>query len=332
MNRVKIIAEAGVNHNGSLALAKEMVDEAVKAQVDYIKFQTFIPDRLVSIYAKKADYQKGACSKGDSQLEMLKRLALTFEDFVMLQDYCAEQKIGFISTPFDLESMKFLEQLNMDFWKLPSGEMTNKPYLVALAKTGRPVVMSTGMCTLEEVKQAIAVFEKYGVSDITILQCNTGYPTPYEDVNLKAMNTMAVELGFPVGYSDHTQGIAMSIAAVARGAKIIEKHFTLDRGMEGPDHQASLEPTELRELVNSIRQVELGLGTGLKEPSKSELVNMRAARKSIVALRKIRVGEYFSEENLTVKRPGDGLSPMLWDAIVGQVAERNYEPDEQIKL
>lgn len=325
-----IIAEAGVNHNGSLAAAKQMVLAARNAGADYIKFQTFSPEKLVSVYAEKAEYQKQTTGTEESQLEMLKKLALTQEDFLELKTYCRQQGIGFLSTPFDLDSIHFLDKLNMDFWKLPSGEITNLPYLLEIARTEKPVVMSTGMCGMEEIRQAVDCLKKAGTPEITLLHCNTEYPTPMEDVNLKAMITMEKEFCLPVGYSDHTQGIEIPVAAAALGACVLEKHFTLDRGMEGPDHQASLEPEELKAMVAAVRNVEEALGSGKKEPSQSEQKNRAVARKSIVAKCRIKKGERFSEENLTVKRPGTGISPMRWPELMGQTADRDYAEDELI--
>ncbi len=325
-----IIAEAGVNHNGSLAAAKQMVLAARNAGADYIKFQTFSPEKLVSVYAEKAEYQKQTTGTEESQLEMLKKLALTQEDFLELKTYCRQQGIGFLSTPFDLDSIHFLDKLNMDFWKLPSGEITNLPYLLEIAGTGKPVVMSTGMCGMEEIRQAVDCLKKAGTPEITLLHCNTEYPTPMEDVNLKAMITMEKEFCLPVGYSDHTRGIEIPVAAAALGACVLEKHFTLDRGMEGPDHQASLEPEELKAMVTAVRNVEEALGSGKKEPSQSEQKNRAVARKSIVAKCRIKKGERFSEENLTVKRPGTGISPMRWPELMGQTADRDYAEDELI--
>lgn len=325
-----IIAEAGVNHNGSLAAAKQMVLAARNAGADYIKFQTFSPEKLVSVYAEKAEYQKQTTGTEESQLEMLKKLALTQEDFLELKTYCRQQGIGFLSTPFDLDSIHFLDKLNMDFWKLPSGEITNLPYLLEIARTEKPVVMSTGMCGMEEIGQAVDCLKKAGTPEITLLHCNTEYPTPMKDVNLKAMITMEKEFCLPVGYSDHTQGIEIPVAAAALGACVLEKHFTLDRGMEGPDHQASLEPEELKAMVTAVRNVEEALGSGKKEPSQSEQKNRAVARKSIVAKCRIKKGERFSEENLTVKRPGTGISPMRWPELMGQTADRDYAEDELI--
>ncbi len=328
--RVIIIAEAGVNHNGSMELAKKMVVAAKEAGADYIKFQTFIPKKLVSRFAEKAEYQKKTTGEEQSQLQMLEKLALTQPDFVELKAYCKEVGIGFISTPFDLESIDFLDKLDMDFWKLPSGEVTNLPYLEKLARTGRKIVMSTGMCEMDEIQDAIKILEANGSKDITVLHCNTEYPTPFADVNLLAMKEMEEILKKPIGYSDHTVGIEVPIAAAALGATVIEKHFTLDKTMEGPDHRASLEPNELTEMVKAIRNIELARGDGKKHRTASEEKNCKVARKSIVAARTIHKGEVFSEENLTVKRPGNGISPMRWHDIIGTCAKRNYETDELI--
>ena len=328
---VKIIAEAGVNHNGSVALAKQMVDAAKEAGADYIKFQTFIPKKLVSKFAEKADYQKETTGSGESQLEMLEKLALTQKDFTELNRYCREKQIGFLSTPFDLDSIEFLDTFDMDFWKLPSGEITNLPYLEQIGQTRKPVVMSTGMSSLQEVKDAAAVLRKAGAKELTLLHCNTQYPTPMEDVNLRAMQTLEKELNLPVGYSDHTQGIEIPVAAVAMNACIIEKHFTLDRSMEGPDHKASLEPDELKAMVQAVRNVEQALGNGKKEPSPSELGNISVVRKSIVAKCGIKKGDTFTEDNLTVKRPGNGISPMRWYEMIGKQAERDFAEDEPVE-
>lgn len=332
MKHVCIIAEAGVNHNGSFELAKQMVDTAKEAGVDYVKFQTFKPSSLVSKFAEKAEYQKQTTGASESQLEMLQKLTLTDENFRELKEYCDLIGIGFISTPFDLESIRFLETFNMDFWKIPSGEITNRPYLEAIAKTGRKVIMSTGMCDLEEIREAVKVLEDNGTREIELLHCNTQYPTPFEDVNLNAMKNMQDNLNKPVGYSDHSLGIEVPIAAVALGAEIIEKHFTLNKEMDGPDHRASLDPVELKKMVNSIRNIEKALGNGLKKPSPSEKANKSVARKSIVAKRSISKGERFSEENLTTKRPGNGISPMRWHEILGLTAMRDFKEDELIEL
>lgn len=327
---ITIIAEAGVNHNGSMELAKQMVVKAKEAGADYIKFQTFQPEKLVSKYADKAEYQKKTTGSEESQLEMLKKLALTREDFRELKDYCEQVGIGFISTPFDLDSIDFLESLEMDFWKIPSGEITNLPYLIKIAKTGRPIVMSTGMCLVEEIEESLKWLKESGAGEITLLHCNTQYPTPMEDVNLNAMQSLKRQFHLAVGYSDHTAGIEVPIAAAALGAVVIEKHFTLDRSMEGPDHAASLEPEELTAMVRGIRNIEKALGSGEKGVTPSEMANRGVARKSIVAAGSIRKGEIFREDHLAVKRPGDGISPMRWFEVLGKTAKRDYEEDELI--
>ena len=325
-----IIAEAGVNHNGDMNLAKELILQAKKAGADYVKFQTFQPEKLVSRYAPKAEYQKKLTGGQGTQFGMLQKLALSQAQFRELYQFAGEQEIGFISTPFDIESSHFLNALGMEFWKIPSGEITNLPYLEQIADTGKPVILSTGMSTMDEVKAAISVLRQKGTEDITILHCNTEYPTPMQDVNLRAMQTLREQCQVPVGYSDHTLGIEVPIAAVAMGAIVIEKHFTLDHSMEGPDHKASLEPDELTAMVKAIRNIESALGDGNKQVTMSEKKNMVAARKSIVAARTIETGEIFTTENLTTKRPGNGISPMNWYAYIGQKAERHYEPDELI--
>lgn len=329
---VYIIAEAGVNHNGSFELACRLVDAAKKAGADCIKFQTFISNKLVSQTAQKADYQKVNTGGANSQLDMIKKLELSFSDFKKLKTYCDKTGICFLSTPFDLESIMFLNTLDLSFWKVSSGEITNLPNLLAIAKTKKPVIMSTGMCEMEEIEVAMKVLTENGTPGIKLLHCNTEYPTPFEDVNLRAMKTMREHFGVEVGYSDHTKGIEVPIAAVALGATIIEKHFTLDRDMEGPDHKASLEPDELTAMVASIRNIEKALGTNAKRVSLSEQKNLVIVRKSIVARRAIKTGELFSEENVTVKRPGDGISPMLWFDVLGRKAKRNFSEDELIEL
>jgi N,N'-diacetyllegionaminate synthase len=332
MGHVCIIAEAGVNHNGSFELAKKMIDVAKEAGADYVKFQTFRPEKLVSQFAEKAEYQKQTTDAEESQLKMLQKLTLSENNFIELKKYCEQIGIGFISTPFDLESISFLEKLDMDFWKVPSGEITNLPYLEAIAKTGRKIVMSTGMCDVEEIRNAIDVLERFSVPKIILLHCNTQYPTPFEHVNLCAMRTINELTGKEVGYSDHTLGIEVPIAAVAMGATVIEKHFTLDKNMKGPDHRASLEPSELKAMIAAIRNIEKAIGTGIKEPSPSETANKAVARKSIVASRNIKQGEILSEENLTTKRPGTGISPMQWYSVLGKVAIRDFREDELIEL
>lgn len=335
MKHVLIIAEAGVNHNGSLDIAKQLIDKAVEAGVDIIKFQTFKSEKLVSKSAKQAEYQQRNIGKKDeSQLAMLKKLELSPSDHEELMDYCREKGIRFFSTAFDLDSIEYLHSLNLGLWKIPSGEITNYPYLRKIAQYHEPIILSTGMCELSDIEATLKVLVGFGVrkEQITILHCNTEYPTPYSDVNLKAMLEIRDRFGVQVGYSDHTQGIEVPIAAVALGASVIEKHFTLDKNMEGPDHKASLEPDELREMVCAIRNVEQTLGSGHKTISASERKNIDIARKSIVAACPIKKGELFTEENLTVKRPGNGISPMRWSEVIGQTAIKDFEEEEMIVL
>ena len=330
-----VIAEAGVNHNGSLEMAKKMVDAAADAGVDYVKFQTFCSELLVTASAAQADYQRReAQSEDSSQLAMLRKLELSHADHLALVDYCKQKGVKFLSTAFDLPSVDFLDGLGVDFWKVPSGEITNLPYLRKIAATRRPIVMSTGMSDLDTVKESLDFLLGEGAErkDITLLHCNTEYPTPFADVNLNAMITLRNELGVATGYSDHTLGIEVPVAAVALGAEVIEKHFTLDRNLPGPDHKASLLPDELKAMVSAIRNIEKALGTGLKRVTDSEAKNIVAARKSIVAAVAIKAGEVFTEENLTVKRPGNGLSPMKWYDVVGRQASRDYQPDELIEI
>ncbi|MBA4408514.1 MAG: N-acetylneuraminate synthase [Odoribacter sp.] len=331
-----IIAEAGVNHNGDFELAKKLVLTAAQAGADFVKFQTFKADKIVSKTAKKADYQERNINDGDdSQYAMLKQLEMPEEWHSKLIQYAHKQGIQFLSTGFDHESIDFLDQLGSPFFKIPSGEITNKPYLRHIAQKGKPVILSTGMANMDEIKAALDVLLENGVSKdhITVLHCNTEYPTPMEDVNLKAMLNMRDELGVKIGYSDHTQGIEVPISAVALGATVIEKHFTLNRNLPGPDHKASLEPDELKAMVQAIRNIEKAIsGNGIKEPSNSEQKNIAVARKSIVAARTIQKGELLTEENLTVKRPGNGISPMQWDEILGQKAIKDFEPDDLIEV
>lgn len=332
--KVIIIAEAGVNHNGSYELAVKMVDEAKRAGADYVKFQTAKPELVISTFAPKAEYQKETTGAAVSQLEMCKAIHLPLTDYKPLKEYCDKVGIGFMSTPFDLVSIDVLEPLDMDYYKIPSGEITNLPYLRKIASKHRPVILSTGMCEVEEVEAALQVLEQGGVkrSDIIVLHCNTEYPTPMADVNLRAMDDLRRSLGVEVGYSDHTKGIEVPIAAVALGATVIEKHFTLDKTMEGPDHKASLEPDELKAMVDAIRNIEQALGDGHKHVSPSERKNMDIARKSIVAARDIRKGEVLTEENITTKRPGNGISPMRWDSVIGTTAIRDFGYDELIEI
>ena len=329
---VLIIAEAGVNHNGDLEVAKKMALVAKECGADVVKFQTAKLSSLVSKYAGMADYQKINIGQEMSQQEMLKKLLLTYEEFKRLAVYCKKIGIQFLSTPFDLESIDFLQELGCDFWKVPSGEITNLPYLEKIAKTGKDIILSTGMSTLEEVQDAVHVLRNNGSGKITLLHCTTEYPADYETVNLNAMKTLHREFNCKVGYSDHTKGIEVAMAAVAMGACVIEKHFTLDRNMEGPDHKASLEPLELKTMVESIRNIESALGNGIKEPFDVERGNREVARKSIVAKRAIHKGEIFSKENITTKRPGNGISPMKWYDILGTQAIRDFKDDELIEL
>lgn len=327
---VFIIAEAGVNHNGDINLAKKLVDVAVEAGVDAVKFQTFNAKRLVCKSAPKAEYQIANTGTDEKQQEMLDKLQLTEEEFGELKDYCDNKNVMFLSTPFDVESFQFLKSIGMKTVKIPSGEITNYPLLREIGKSKLEVVLSTGMCELAEVKRAIEVLKEFGSERITVLQCNTEYPTPFCDANVKAMLTLGEETGCNYGYSDHTLGNDVAIAAVALGATVIEKHFTLDKTMEGPDHIASINPEELKSLVTSIRNVEAAMGNGIKRPSESEVKNIGIVRKSIVAKCHISKGELFTEENLTTKRPGTGLSPMMWEQVIGTKADREYQEDEGI--
>lgn len=333
MGKTIIIAEAGVNHNGDMAIARQLIDAAAEAGVDYVKFQTFKTENLVSVNAPTAEYQKTATNE-TSQFAMLKRLELSPAQHGELMAYCKEKGVKFLSTAFDFDSITLLSDLNLDFWKIPSGEITNYPYLERIARTGLPIVMSTGMSDIDDVKAALDVLYENGIKQeqITLLHCNTQYPTPMCDVNLRAMHTLADTFGTAVGYSDHTPGIEIPVAAVALGATVIEKHFTLDRNMEGPDHKASLEPQELKAMVMAIRNVEQALGSDCKQASTSETPNKAVARKSIVASRRILCGETFTEENITVKRPGNGISPMRWREVIGCTASRDFLPDELIEL
>jgi N,N'-diacetyllegionaminate synthase len=334
MSRVFIIAEAGVNHNGSIELAKKLIDVAVEAGADAVKFQTFKADNLVSKSAQKADYQKKNTGNDDSQYQMLKKLELDKSAHEVIISYCKNKKIMFLSTPFDHESIDLLNNFDMPIFKIPSGEITNLPYLRHIGQLGKDVILSTGMSTLKEIEDALEVLVSSGIvkEKITVLHATTEYPCPMDEVNLRAMQTIAAAFSVKVGYSDHTQGIEIPVAAVAMGACVIEKHFTLDKTMDGPDHKASLEPQELIAMVQSIRHVELALGDGVKQPTKSELRNMEVARKSIVASRGIDAGEVLSSNNITVKRPGSGISPMKWDDVLGSVAKRDFLADELIEL
>lgn len=333
MSHTIIIAEAGVNHNGSLDIARQMIHAAASAGVDYVKFQTFKAEKLVSATAKKAAYQQDNCPEmGNTQLEMLRSLELRAEDFAILKAECERCGVGFLSSPFDIESIELLAGIGMDYWKIPSGEITNLPYLEAIGPRHGKVILSTGMCEMAEIEAAVNLLERSGTprGNIILLQCNTQYPTPMRDVNLLAMNDLATLNCGGVGYSDHTPGIEVPIAAVALGAKVLEKHFTLDKSMPGPDHKASLDINELSLMVRCVRNVEQALGSSHKCVSPSEKSNIAVARKSIVASRPVRAGEELSAENMTVKRPGTGLSPMRWHDLLGQKAARDYREDEQI--
>lgn len=332
-SHVTIIAEAGVNHNGDADRALRLVDVAVEAGADYVKFQTFTADRLVTRRAAKADYQIAATGKNESQYEMLRQLELSPEAHQRIIAYCASRGIGFLSTGFDTESVDYLVSVGVGVLKIPSGELTNLPYLRHIGRLGKPVIVSTGMATLGEVGEAIEALELAGMrrSGITVLHCTTEYPTAMCDVNLRAMLTMRDAFGIAVGYSDHTLGIEVPIAAVAMGATLIEKHFTLDSRLPGPDHRASIEPDQLKEMVSSIRNIELALGDGHKIPKPVEEKNRLVARKSLVAVRPIRAGELFSVDNVAAKRPGTGISPMRWDAIIGSAARRDFAEDELLE-
>lgn len=341
-NKVIIIAEAGVNHNGSFQRAVEMIKAAKNAGADYVKFQTAVPELVISSIAPKADYQKETTGNEQSQLEMCKAIHLPLSDYTELKRICEEEGIGFMSTPFDLVSIDLLEELGQDWVKIPSGEITNLPYLRKIAENGRPVIMSTGMSTIDEICDAVDILcgtsskyvtnSKLTKDDIILLHCNTEYPTPFADVNLSAMRDIAAATGLRVGYSDHTVGIEVPIAAVALGACVIEKHFTLDCNLPGPDHKASLEPHDLKAMVEAIRNIEQSIGTGKKCVSHSEAKNINIARKSIVASRKINKGEILSDENITIKRPGNGISPMMWDKVVGTAAIKDFDYDQLIEI
>jgi N,N'-diacetyllegionaminate synthase len=329
---VFIIAEAGVNHNGSIELAKQLIDVASNSGADAVKFQTFKAENLVSKNAQKAEYQKKTTDISESQFDMIKKLELDVNTHKELMAYCQEKNIMFLSTPFDHDSIDFLNELGLKIFKIPSGDITNFPYLKRVGALGKQVILSTGMSTLKEVGDALTILVGTGTqkANITVLHANTMYPTPMEDVNLNAMLAIQEEFGVAIGYSDHTLGIEVDIAAVAMGASIIEKHLTLDKTMEGPDHKASLEPEELKDMVVAIRNIENALGSYEKKPSPSEIVNMDVARKSIVASCIIKKGELLSDKNLIAKRPGTGLSPMKWDAVIGTKATKNYQEDELI--
>jgi N-acetylneuraminate synthase len=356
--RVFIIAEAGVNHNGSLDMALELINAATDAGADAIKFQTFKADKVISRFASKAEYQTKNTGSTESQLEMVKKLELNEEQHIMLAEYCWKCGIEFMSSPFDLDSVDFLTNVvNVSRLKIPSGEITNGLMLLKIARTGKPIILSTGMSTLDEVETALGVLafgfinseekpsmrafrEAYSSDEgqsllkdkVSLLHCTTEYPAPFEEVNLKAIDTLRDRFGLPVGYSDHTMGIAVPIAAVARGAVIIEKHFSLDRSLPGPDHKASLEPNELKQMVGSIRQIELALGNGVKQPTASELKNMAVVRKSLVAIKEIKKGELFREDNVGAKRPGKGIPPLYYWDVMGKAAQRDFGIDEMVEL
>jgi len=327
---VFIIAEAGVNHNGSIELAYRLIDVASESGANAVKFQTFKAENLVSKNAQKAEYQKQTTNPSESQFNMLKKLELDTNAHKRLIDYCKKKDIIFLSTPFDHESIELLDELELQIFKIPSGEITNLTYLRHIGSLRKEVILSTGMSTLKEIEEALIILTSAGTSkkNITILHANTMYPTPMEDVNLRAMQTIQDKFDVAVGYSDHTLGIEVDIAAVAMGATIIEKHFTLDKTMDGPDHKSSISPEELKAMVSSIRNIEKALGSSIKKPSKSEKPNITMARKSIVASKSIKKGELFTEKNITIKRPGTGISPMKWDNILGKVAERDYQIDD----
>lgn len=329
-----IIAEAGVNHNGDMSMARRLIDVAADAGADLVKFQTFQASRLVTTDAKKAEYQSNATGGDETQYAMLRKLELTREMHLELIEYCRTRGIGFFSTGFDEQSVDMLVELGIDRFKIPSGEITNLPYLRHVGHYGKPVILSTGMADLREIGMALDVLESAGTkrAQITVLHCNTEYPTPMSDVNLRAMLTIRDTFGVEVGYSDHTSGIEIAIAAVALGATVIEKHFTMDRSLPGPDHKASLEPKELSAMVSAIRNIEAALGDGIKRPSPSESKNISVARKSLVASQDIRAGEIFTESNLTIKRPGIGISPMRWDEVLGHKATRDFAKDDLIEL
>jgi N,N'-diacetyllegionaminate synthase len=321
MNNVFIIAEAGVNHNGDIELAKQLVDSALVAGADAVKFQTFKADQVVTGEAERAEYQKkNVPDKDESQLEMIKRLEISFADFKELKIYCDRKGIAFLSSPFDLDSIDFLGQLNVPYFKTPSGEITNLPFLRKIGQWHKKVILSTGMATLGETEKAIEILNEAGASDLILMHCTTNYPTPPEEVNLLAIKTLQQAFRLPVGYSDHTMGIVVPVAAVTLGARVIEKHFTLDRNFEGPDHKASLEPGEFKDMVEAIRIIEKALGTGMKKPTTSELRIMKDVRRSLVASCDISAGDIINESNITVKRPGTGISPMMWDTIIGRRA------------
>jgi len=331
MSHVFIIAEAGVNHNGSLDMALKLIDSAKAAGADAVKFQSFRADQLATRTAHKARYQERTTDGDESQFEMLKRLELDFESHRKLIEYCKLSGIQFLSSPFDEQSADLLAELELPLYKVPSGEITNIPFLEHIARKGKPIILSTGMSTLGEVEEAIGALKGAGSNQITLLHCVTEYPAPYDEVNLRAMQTLKAAFGLPVGYSDHTPGIEVAIAAVALGAEVIEKHFTLDRSLPGPDHAASLEPAELRQMVSAIRHVEVALGDGIKVPTKSEIPNISVARKSVVATRALTAGHSLAQSDLTIKRPGNGIAPKLLAALIGRTLSKNIDRDETIQ-
>lgn len=332
MGRITIIAEAGVNHNGDLKLAKQLVKTAKESGADIVKFQTAKLESVVSKYAPMAEYQKENTGRTESQMDMLKRLLLSYDDFAILAHYCDEIGIQFLSTPFDIDSVDFLSSLGCMLWKIPSGEITNLPYLERIGRQHQPIILSTGMSTSNEIQEALNVLYDSGAGKITLLHCTTEYPAPFETVNLRAMLTLKEKFQTDVGYSDHTMGTEISIAAAAMGAVVIEKHFTLSRSMDGPDQKASLEPDELKSMVSAIRHIELAMGDGEKKPVQSEMANRIVARKSIIASKPITKGDILTEENITTKRPGNGLSPMKWHEVLGTKAVRDFQEDELIEL
>ena len=329
-----IIAEAGVNHNGDISIAHKLIDAAVNTGADIIKFQTFKATNLATLSARKAPYQRLLTEDKESQQKMLKNLELPEESYYELKKHCADANIEFLTTAFDLDSLSFINKLNLKRFKIPSGEITNYPYLKKIGSSGLPIILSTGMSKLDEIRDAIDVLVKFGTSknDLTILHCTTEYPTPFGEVNLNAMQTILKTFGTNIGYSDHTEGIEVAIAAVALGAKVIEKHITLDNKMKGPDHAASLEPNIFKQMVKCIRNIEISFGDGIKKPSESEIKNLVIVRKSLVARKYIKKGELFTEENLTTKRPGNGIDPMNWNKIIGTLSSKDFKPDELIDL
>ncbi len=331
-DKVLIIAEAGVNHNGSVETACKLCDAAKEAGADIVKFQTSKPDKIVSKFAQKAKYQQETTGKGESQLDMIKKISLSYDSYRIIKKHCDDIGMKFLSTPFECESVDFLKELGCNIWKIPSGEVTDLPQLEKIASMHEPVILSTGMCTLDEIRECVNVLKKNGAGEITLLHCTTQYPAPFEEINLNAMETLRKEFGCKVGYSDHSLGIEVPIAAVAMGATVIEKHFTLDKNMVGPDHRASLEPSELKAMVSAIRNIEKAKGSSEKTPTVSEAPNRLIARKSIVAARAIKKGEILTEENITMKRPGSGISPMKWREVAGTCAKRDFEEDELIEL